>query len=301
MIDFSVIIPHSNSLSTLGTLISSIPENNKIEVIVVDNSSSAISVEDVVTERDFRLLYSEPTRGAGGARNVGIENAKGKWIVFADADDFFTENAFDIFYSQYYSEADVVYTLVDSIFLDTREHANRGDLYNNLVIDYLSGKIDEKKIRIEFNVPWGKMIKKSFILNNNFRFDEVPASNDIYIGMLVGVNSNKIGVVSQTTYVVTTHYASLTQLRNLAVLESRYTVLLRYNKYLREHNLSNYQSTNVARYLYMSLSYGIVTFLRFIKMAFRYKQNIFIGFHKWIGAYKRFRQDNKIEKKYRAS
>ena len=117
-------------------------------------------MEDIVTERDFRLLYSEPTRGAGGARNVGIENAKGKWIVFADADDFFTENAFDIFYSQYYSEADVVYTLVDSIFLDTREHANRGDLYNNLVIDYLSGKIDEKKIRIEFNVPWGKMIKK---------------------------------------------------------------------------------------------------------------------------------------------
>ena len=129
----------------------------------------------------------------------------------------------------------------------------------------------------------------------------VPASNDIYFGMLVGVNSKKIGVVSQMTYVVTTHYASLTQLRNLAVLESRYTVLLRYNKYLREHNLSNYQSTNVARYLYMSLSYGVVTFLRFIKMAFCYKQNIFIGFHKWIGAYKRFRQDNKIEKKYRAS
>ena len=43
-----------------------------------------------------KILLKE-NRTAGGARNEGIKIAKGKWVIFADADDYFEPNAFSSF------------------------------------------------------------------------------------------------------------------------------------------------------------------------------------------------------------
>ena len=95
---FSVIIPHRDSVKTLKRLFDTIPCNPDIEIVLVDNSDFPITKEDVNINRDYKLCWADPKRFAGGARNVGIENAHGKWLVFADADDYFTPNAFDDFY-----------------------------------------------------------------------------------------------------------------------------------------------------------------------------------------------------------
>ena len=81
---FSIIIPHRNSVNTLPRLFNSIPDRDDLEIIVVDNSPVPLKREQITTTRTFNLYYSEPNRGAGGARNVGIEQAKGKWFIFAD-------------------------------------------------------------------------------------------------------------------------------------------------------------------------------------------------------------------------
>lgn len=44
--------------------------------------------------KHIELFLTKEGRGAGYARNTGLSHAKGKWIIFADADDFFYENAF---------------------------------------------------------------------------------------------------------------------------------------------------------------------------------------------------------------
>lgn len=299
MFDFSVIIPHYNSPELLAKLINSIPQNKAIEVIVVDNSPSKIAKDEILSTRDFKLIYSAPKRGAGGARNEGIKKANGKWLIFADADDYFTNDAFEIFYSYINSDSDIIYTLVQSIYIDSGKLAERGELYNQLVRDRLYGKIDDYTLRINYNVPWGKMIKSTFVKNNNFFFDEVIASNDIFFGMITGVNADKVEVVDKVSYVVTTRYGSLTQRRNLQVLTSRYCVLLRYNKYLRSHGLSDYQSTSAARFLYMALSYGFVPFLKFLLLAIKYRQNILLGIGSWVNAYKKMKNDDQKESKYR--
>ena len=91
--DFSIIIPHRDSVQYLPKLFSSIPDSDGIEIIIVDNSPEPISKDSIGVDREFQLLYSSPSRGAGGARNVGVENAHGKWLLFLDADDYFAEGA----------------------------------------------------------------------------------------------------------------------------------------------------------------------------------------------------------------
>ena len=78
-IEISVIIPHKDSLDCLPRLLNSIQLSETIEIIVVDNSPIPISRDDIKTDRKYKLLYSDPKRYAGGARNVGLEEATGKF------------------------------------------------------------------------------------------------------------------------------------------------------------------------------------------------------------------------------
>ena len=89
---YSIIIPHHNSPSLLQRLLNSIPERNDLEVIVVDDNSDE-EKRAYSSRSDVKILYIDKlqTRGAGKARNEGLAVAQGKWLLFADADDFYKE------------------------------------------------------------------------------------------------------------------------------------------------------------------------------------------------------------------
>lgn len=280
-IDFSVIIPHRESIHSLKRLFDSIPPNPKIEILLVDNSPVPISKNDIGINREYQLYWAEPARCAGGARNVGLDNARGKWLIFADADDFFAINAFDLFYSHYSSKADVIYFCVNSIYIDTGEPGTRGDVYTNMVRNYEKGNIKEEQIRFGYGVPWGKMVRKSLVDENNLRFDEVVASNDFYFSLLSGYYAKTIEAYNEFVYVVTTSRGSLTKRRDLAVVESRLLVALRSNLFLREQGYSEYQQS-IMLYLKQTISYGFKPLLRSISNLIKYRQNPLVGWKNWI-------------------
>ena len=121
---FSVIIPHRNSIDTLQRLFDSIPDRDDVEIIVVDNSP--VKIKPIKCNRNVTLLYSEPNRGAGGARNVGIDYSHGEWLLFADADDFYTPDAFDTFFSHITDDVDIVYSEMGGMYEETKLPAKRG-------------------------------------------------------------------------------------------------------------------------------------------------------------------------------
>ncbi len=239
---FSIIIPHKDIPDLLMRCLRSIPVSEDIQVIVVDDNSVGA---DTYLERYSELSrpYLEFVRttkggGAGYARNVGLEHAKGKWILFADADDFFVDDMSEIIYSLVDSEADVIYFKNKAVLSDNISiRANRSS-YLNVRIDQYLADGDEWPVRFKTYVPWCKLIKRNLIVKNDIRFDELMYSNDVYFSLLTGYYSKIIEVVTRVLYVVTARSNSLAAnfCSKPGELEQRAEVAFRQDVFLLQHD-----------------------------------------------------------------
>ena len=296
--DFSVIVPTwRGAIKYLPRLFDSIPVKDKIKIIVVDNSKNPISREEIKSDREITLLHSAPERHAGGSRNDGMAVAKGKWLLFADSDDFYSEDAFDVYYSMLDTDAEIVYTGMGGIYEDTGEPSNRGDRYAKAVHDYLNGHLSEMSLRLQFSSPCCKMVSNDLVKRHALRYDEVVASNDMYFSMLTGYYAKSITAVDKVTYIATVNRGSLTRRRDYSVCLSRFTVALRYNQFLRRNGLSEYQSSIMLRYKQVC-SHGFKAFCRGSQLLVIYRQNPFIGYSRWLKSYKNTRKIEAEESQY---
>ena len=116
---FSVIIPVFNRKELLIRAIDSVLAQtfSSFEIIVIDDHSTDGTIDSLrKTYNDqIRILLNTKTKGASGARNTGLEIAKGEWVAFLDSDDWWDFNklkvtkeyielnsSFDVFYSACY-------------------------------------------------------------------------------------------------------------------------------------------------------------------------------------------------------
>lgn len=98
----SVIVPVYNSEQTLKQCLQSIimQSYKNIEIIVVDDGSKDSSKEivyDFIEEYGDIIKYIAipENRGIGNARNIGLSNAKGRFVTFVDADDWVDSNLYN--------------------------------------------------------------------------------------------------------------------------------------------------------------------------------------------------------------
>lgn len=90
----SVIIPMYNAEEYVENSINSILKQSlkDIEIICIDDGStdSTIDIIEAYQSKHSNIcLFKQNHSGSGPARNLGIQNAKGKYISFLDADDFY--------------------------------------------------------------------------------------------------------------------------------------------------------------------------------------------------------------------
>ena len=97
---FSIIIPVYKARQYIRTCLESIERQTlgSFEVICVDDCSpddSDLIVQEF-SERDqrFKLVHHKFNSGPGAARNTGLHMARGKWVAFVDADDFYIDPDF---------------------------------------------------------------------------------------------------------------------------------------------------------------------------------------------------------------
>lgn len=285
MYNYTVVIPHYRSEKSLERLLISIPDRNDIQIVVVDDNSkldkSAFSELPLYHKANFNIIFMSNNKGAGGARNEGLKSAKGKWLLFADADDFFLPNAFDIFDKYSTSDCDIIYFKSNSICSETNLISDRGDYYNNLIDNYIQqNKNAVQKLKYNHGVPWCKMIKKCIVDSNNLHFEEIKYSNDVMFSTKLGYYSTDIMAADEYVYCVTKTNGSLTTIKNIDSLECRYRVALRQNKFLRDHGLAKYQKS-IMSYLRISLKYGLSTLIRFIRIGRENKADFSVGMMHW--------------------
>ena len=94
----SVIIPAYNAEKEIGKCIDSILNTNHtdFEVIVVNDGSTDNTKQILNSYLDSHLIkIHKENEGVSVARNVGIKNATGDYVLFVDADDLLENGAVD--------------------------------------------------------------------------------------------------------------------------------------------------------------------------------------------------------------
>ncbi|MGP4070382.1 glycosyltransferase family 2 protein [Halobacillus sp. B29] len=242
MFDLSIIIPHYNSPQSLKRLLNSIPNEPNIEVIVVDDNSSYESQYNNLKkkyEKYENVLFVERKnilpKGAGKCRNIGLSKAKGKYVLFADADDYFVNDFFSTITPYFKQKYDIIFFTPDSFDENKKCASNRHTPYKNLIRQYLSNPdlINELELRYKFHVPWSKMVSREFLLKNNIAFDEVSASNDVMFSTYVGYFMRSFKVSKEVIYVATKNESSLTTRKENTLFDIRVKVFIRYYKFLK--------------------------------------------------------------------
>lgn len=214
-INCSIIIAHKNLPDLLVRCLDSIPARDDIQVIVIDdNSDPAIVSFDRFPQwkgKHYCTLFTKEGRGAGYARNVGLDHAQGKWVTFLDADDFFSEE-FPSFLDR------VVDAEEDLIIFDHRSvlendpsvSVSRSDYLTKLIHDYNNHLIDENRIRCQYIAGACKLIRKDLIDKYHIRGHETRWSNDNYFSAQVACYAKSIRVCEDVIYVMSVREQSLT-------------------------------------------------------------------------------------------
>lgn len=300
---FSIIIPHYNIPDLLMRCLNSIPVREDVQVIVVDdNSPEADTYQERYPSLSRPYLdFFRTTKGggAGYARNIGMERAKGKWLIFADADDLFVDN-FDTVLNLFPIDetADIVFFKNKNVLSDDiLTPSSHADYLNDLITHYLETG-DDTGVRCQHYVPWGKIIKHSFIRVNSIVFDEIPFANDVCFSIAAGCKAQSIRIQDTYLYLYTLRTGSLCTefAQKPGELETRSEAMFRAQKIIYESGhhisgrnpLSNFLSSLYQRnrdyydYLFRRLpETGLSqwSILRQVAAWYKYSTKLLIYFH----------------------
>lgn len=232
-ITYTIIIPHKNIPNLLKRCIDSIPQREDVQVIVVDDNSDPNIVDFAhfpgLERADVECYFTKEGKGAGYARNVGLKHARGKWLLFADADDFLHKGALLILDLWKDSEYDIIF------FNSNRIDSVTGDDKGNMI----SELVTEEMLRYKFPVPWGKMIRRELIVTHRIFFDEVLASEDEMFSLKCGYHAQKTKVSQDFLCCNMMRNNSISWCKSFDFLLEKMLVYITVNKFILEHKIDN--------------------------------------------------------------
>lgn len=201
---FSIIVPVYNSEKYLEKCLGSIQDQSftDFEVIVVDDGSTDSSgmIGDVFQDKDDRfVVIHNSNQGVSAARNVGLENANGLYVLFVDSDDWIDKKTLSIIRKicNEYNDPDIVaFNYYEYTELSDEEHKRsyfnfsecRIYKHDNAIeregIDYLQNSILAPRLApmdnslYSMGVPWGKAYSRALLSGSGVRFDESLVLNE---------------------------------------------------------------------------------------------------------------------------
>lgn len=248
MINYSIIIPHKNTPDLLQYCLDSIPVRDDVQVIVVDDNSDVDKVDfehfPQWRGEQYEFCLTKEGKGAGYARNVGLEHVCGKWVLFVDADDFLLPEADEIFEEEKDVDADIVFFRPRAVMLEDRSTlSHRADFYGKL-IDGFGNKDGESSIRCRWFSPCSRFFRFEMISEHKLRFDEIPYSNDALFAVKAGVCAKKVEARDKTFLCITESSRSLTSnyLNKPGELQIRSDAFFRAQKVVHDHGYPVHES-----------------------------------------------------------
>ena len=250
---FTIIIPHKNIPHLLQRCLDSIPQRDDLQIIIVDDKSDPEQVDfdkfPGLNDTRCEVIFTKEGKGAGYARNIALSKADSKWVLFADADDYYSDK-FNAFLDKY-KEADfqTVYFCNGCVDNETLFPYEKDKFVEQLLHECkIKGNMDP--LRYKAYTPWTKMTKLSLIREHGLLYEELPAANDSLFNVKVGHYADYFDICKDEIYIRTIRngslFYSLDKRKLLARLECGYHV----NEFLKSiGKLEEYHSETWGHFL----------------------------------------------------
>ena len=203
----SIIMPVHNTERYLEQCLDSVLNQSlkDIEVICIDDSSSDSSknILDVTAAKDSRVtVLTQDHKGAGAARNLGMQYAKGLYYSFLDSDDFFELDMLaEAVAKAQKTDADII--VYGAWLYDEARDSNRQAhwiLQTELLPQaeiFSAEEIAPYLFNVFGNYTWNKLFKADFIKNNSVTFQEISRTNDLLFTCSALAKASKISVIDR--------------------------------------------------------------------------------------------------------
>jgi len=227
----SIILPVYNVAEYIVPCIESIYSQDyvgPIELIVIDDCGSDSSMDKLreyisiknSVNIDVRIICHSENKGLSAARNTGVKEASGKYVLFVDSDDRIVPSAISI--------------LVDTMIETCADVVGGQDIRTFIHCDpQISSNYDDADLIYQDNydiwynlysgwcpVAWNKLIDIDFIRKNELYFPEGIYYEDLYWAFNIALHAKKIVVIPHTTYLYTNRSGSITHRVTTAHVDS---------------------------------------------------------------------------------
>lgn len=205
----SVIVPVHNVEKYLkrcldSILISSLAD---IEVICVDDGSTdgSAAILDGYAAKDKRVkVIRQENAGAGPARNRGLKEACGKYVAFADPDDFVAPNQFEVLVNAAEeTKADIVgagFARYDETGEKKISETRIKWRVKDLPRVFSARDAADRLFATFLPAPWNKLFNREFIAKHGLKFQSLPRSNDLAFSFTALALADRLTVVDDTLY-----------------------------------------------------------------------------------------------------
>ena len=205
----SVIIPVYNAAEFLKDGLNSLLKQTlrEIEIICVDDGSTdgslVILKEFEKADARIRVIHQE-NQGAGAARNNGMDVARGKYLAFLDADDFFEKNMLKAAYDR----AEETEAEVCVFNADLYDHTEK--VYKKCTWAFRKQYFPEKEpfaatdenvrnniFRMFNGWPWDKLYQREYVRRLGIKYQNLRTTNDMLFVFIALACASRISTVDE--------------------------------------------------------------------------------------------------------
>jgi len=241
----SIVVPFYNVEKYIGQCLDSIINQTyrNIEIICVDDCGQDNSIQIVKEyakkDKRIKIVRHKNNKGLGGARNTGLENAKGKYIFFIDSDDWINicciqltvEKLIETGLNTVFFKADTYYDKTKNLtpiwYPEYKNHPN----------GYF--KIDEDNMCKLPHYSWNKGYRREFLINNKIKWQENVIYEDMEFFFKLFIASPYTYMIDEPLYIYRIRDDSIIGkcYKNLTKAEDLYTITKNIYDYLKSNNL----------------------------------------------------------------
>jgi len=202
----SIIVPVYNVEQYLDRCVHSLVNQTMydIEIILVDDGSpdNCPKMCDEYAKRDIRIrVIHKKNGGLSEARNIGLKEAIGEYILFVDSDDYLSKEACEILYLNINNDSlDVIIGEAIVINNNNETYMKPADISLDRIMTGNEFLKEQLMVHSMHMAVWLNLYNKEFLINNNLFFEKGIYHEDEEWTPQVFLKANKVKYVKTAFY-----------------------------------------------------------------------------------------------------